>query len=130
MKKFFPYGKHYTDQSDANYVASIIKQKNLSQGREIVELETKLSKKIGSKYSLAVSSGTSALYISFLALGLKKNDWIITSPINFVASSNVAELLGANVFFCDINYETGQIDFNQFIESIKYFTLHWSLSKL
>ena len=64
----------------------------------------------GSKYSLAVSSGTSALHLAMLSLNLKKKDKVLTSPISFLASANCVEYVGAKVDFCDINKKTHTID--------------------
>lgn len=69
-----------------------------------------MAKYCGAKYAVAFNSGTSALHGAYFALGLKKEDEMITSPNTFVASSNAGLYLGANVKFGDIELETGNID--------------------
>ena len=67
------------------------------------------------KFALAVNSGTSALHIACLSLGLTKNDWVWTSPISFVASSNCALYCGARVDFVDIDLKT----YNMSVKSLE-----------
>ncbi len=61
---------------------------------------------MGLGYGVAVNSGTSALHIACLALGLSKDDWLWTSPITFVASANCALYCGAKADFVDIDPRT------------------------
>jgi len=55
---------------------------------------------------VAVNSATSALHIACLALGLRKGDWLWTSPNTFVASANCGLYCGAQVDFVDIDPRT------------------------
>ena len=68
-----------------------------------------ISKKVSAKYSAVVNSATSALHVSCMALGFKRNDILWTTPNTFVASSNCALHLGGLVDFVDIDYFTGNI---------------------
>ena len=86
-ENFFPPGKHYIDQDDINAVTNVLKYKKLTQG-EVTKFEEEIAKYVGSKYAVAVSSWTSGLHISCLILGVSKGDFVVTSPITFVASSN------------------------------------------
>ena len=69
-----------------------------------------MAKYCGAKYAVAFNSGTSALHGAYFALGLEKGDEMITSPNTFVASSNAGLYLGADVRFCDVEIQTGNID--------------------
>ena len=55
------YGQHYLDKKDIDAVNNVLKKKFLTQGNEIEKFEKNLCKYFGSKYALAVSSGTAAL---------------------------------------------------------------------
>lgn len=79
-------------------------------GPEMTELETKLAAFVGSKYCIANSSGTDALLIAMMALGIQAGDEIITSPFTFIATGEMIALLGAKTVFVDIDPETYNID--------------------
>lgn len=81
-------------------------------GSEIRELEEKLAAYTGAKHCITVSSGTEALLISLMALGIQPGDEVITSPFTFVATAEVIALLGAKPVFVDINPQTCNIDPN------------------
>lgn len=108
--KKISYGMQYISNNDVYSVVKSLKNEKITQGDDVTKFESNLSKFFGSKYSLAVSSGTAALHISMLALNLKKEDKVLTSPISFLASANCAEYVGAKVEFCDINDLTYTID--------------------
>jgi UDP-2-acetamido-2-deoxy-ribo-hexuluronate aminotransferase len=79
-------------------------------GPEVKELEEKLSAYTGAKHCITVSSGTEALLISLMALGIGRGDEIITTPFTFVATAEVIVLLGATPVFVDVEPDTGNID--------------------
>jgi UDP-2-acetamido-2-deoxy-ribo-hexuluronate aminotransferase len=79
-------------------------------GPEVKELEDKLQAYIGAKHCITVASGTEALLISLLALGIQPGDEIITTPFTFVATAEVIVLLGAKPVFVDIEPDTCNID--------------------
>jgi UDP-4-amino-4,6-dideoxy-N-acetyl-beta-L-altrosamine transaminase len=72
----------------------------------IEAFERAVSDYVGSKYAVAVSSGTAALHLAYLAAGVGSGDLVVTSPITFVATANAARFCGANVLFSDINLDT------------------------
>lgn len=79
-------------------------------GPEVRELEEKLEVYTGAKHCITVASGTEALLISLMALGVKPGDEIITTPFTFVATAEVIVLLGATPVFIDIEPDTCNID--------------------
>ena len=79
-------------------------------GPEVQELENKLSKYAGVKYCLTVSSGTEALLISLMALGIKPGDEVITTPFTYVATAEVIVRLGAKPVFVDVEIDTFNIN--------------------
>jgi UDP-4-amino-4,6-dideoxy-N-acetyl-beta-L-altrosamine transaminase len=104
-----PYGRQFLRESDIDAVISALSSDFLTQGPKVFEFEAKIATYVGAKYAVAVNSATSALHLSYLALGLQKNDLVWTSPITFAATSNAALLCGAEVDFVDINPETFNI---------------------
>jgi UDP-2-acetamido-2-deoxy-ribo-hexuluronate aminotransferase len=87
-------------------------------GPEVQELEEKLAAYTGSKHCITVASGTEALLISLMALGIKPGDEIITTPFTFVATAEVIVLLGAKPVFVDIEPDTCNIDASKIKEKI------------
>ena len=101
-----PYGKQDINQADINSVIDVLQSDFLTQGPKVPLFEKILSDYCGSDYGVAVNSATSALHISCLALGLKKGDWLWTSPNSFVSSANCSLYCGAKVDFIDIDPRT------------------------
>ncbi|SJM93521.1 DegT/DnrJ/EryC1/StrS family aminotransferase [Crenothrix polyspora] len=79
-------------------------------GPEVIQLEEKLATYTGAKHCITVASGTEALLISLMALGIQPGDEIITTPFTFVATAEVIVLLGAKPVFVDIEPDTCNIN--------------------
>lgn len=88
-------------------------------GPEIKELETALAKFAGVRYASACSSGTDALLLALMALDVWPGDEVFTTPFTFIATAEVAALLGLRVNFVDIDYDTFNIDTDKLEEAIK-----------
>ena len=71
-------------------------------GKEVENFEEELARFVGCKYALTCSSGTQALLVALMALGLKPEDEVITSPFTFIASAEMIHLLGAKPVYGDI----------------------------
>ena len=106
MKKILPYSRQSISTKDILSVKKVLRSDYLTTGPVIKEFENKIIKSCKSKYSVLVNSGTSALHIACLALDIKKNDIVWTSPITFAASANCALYCGAKIDFVDIDPET------------------------
>lgn len=101
-----PYGRQEISSDDIKSVVDVLQSDFLTQGPAVAQFEDAVSTYCGSPYALSVSSATAALHIACLALDLGPGDWLWTSPITFVASSNCALYCGAKVDFVDINPRT------------------------
>ena len=88
-------------------------KKNFILGKEVYELEKKLSKYVGSKFCVTTSSGTDALLIALMSLNLKKGSEVITPAFSYVSSAEVILRLGLKPIFVDIDQETALIDTNK-----------------
>lgn len=91
-------------------IHSVLNKSNYIMGEEIVTLEKSLEKYTGSKYAITCSSGTDALLLAMMALGIKAGDEIITTPFTFISTAETIALLGAIPIFVDIDQKTYNID--------------------
>ena len=83
---FLPYGRQDIQESDISAVVEVLRSPLLTQGPAVPQFENAVAEKVGSKYSVAVNSATSALHLACLALGLGPGDQLWTSSTSFVAS--------------------------------------------
>jgi dTDP-4-amino-4,6-dideoxygalactose transaminase len=83
-------------------VLRVLRGKWLSMGPEVQAFESEMSDFLGIKHAFAVSSGTAALHLAYLALGIGAGDEVIQPAINFVAAANATVAVGATPVFADI----------------------------
>ena len=79
-------------------------------GPEVHELEERLADYVGAKHCITVASGTEALLISLMAIGLRPGDEVVTTPFTFAATAEMIVLLGGVPVFVDIEPDTCNID--------------------
>lgn len=110
IKNHIPYGRQSIDADDIKAVIKVLRSDWLTQGPAVKNFEESLAKYCNAKYAVAVSNGTTALHLAYLAAGLTKGDEAITTPNTFVATSNMLLAVGAKPVFCDINLDNYNID--------------------
>lgn len=79
-------------------------------GPEVKELEERLAAFTDTRHCIGVASGTEALLIAMMALGIGRGDEVITSPFTFAATAEMIVLLGATPVFVDVEADTCNID--------------------
>lgn len=104
-----PYSTQLIEEDDIAAVVEILKGSHLTQGAKVEEFEEAIARYVGARYCVTFNSATSALHAAYDACGIGEGDEIITTPISFVATSNMAVALGAKPIFCDIKMD-GNID--------------------
>jgi len=87
-------------------------------GPEVGELEERLAAFTGTRHCITCASGTEALLIALMALGVKPGDEVITTPFSFIATAEVIALVGATPVFVDIEPDTCNLDVRKLEEAI------------
>ncbi len=91
-------------------IRAVLEHGQFIMGPEVAELEKKLAARTGSKHCIACSSGTDALLIALMALGVGRGDEVVTTPFTFVATVETIALLGATPVYVDIDPRTYNLD--------------------
>jgi UDP-4-amino-4,6-dideoxy-N-acetyl-beta-L-altrosamine transaminase len=100
------YGRQWINDDDIAEVINVLKSDWLSQGPSVERFEKALAEYIGVRYVVAFSSGTAALHGAVAAAGLRHGDRLLTTPLTFAATANVALYVGAEPIFADIDRGT------------------------
>ena len=116
--KYIPYGRQFIDNNDKKLVLSALQNDLITTGPFVEKFEKKLKKYFKCKYSYVCSSGTAAIHLAMLSIGLKKDDIILMPAINFIASYNMAKTMQLNVFLVDVDEHTGQVTPKKILECI------------
>ncbi|GAF78284.1 unnamed protein product, partial [marine sediment metagenome] len=97
-------------EKDIEAVVGVMKTRFLSIGPKVVEFEKRIGEYVGTKYAVAVNSGTSALHLIIRGMGIGEGDVVITTPFSFIASSNCILFERGRPLFVDIKEDTLNLD--------------------
>jgi perosamine synthetase len=97
-------------QPELDEVAGVLESGLLTMGPKVGEFEAQLAAACEVEHALAVTSGTAALHLAVLALGLEPGDEILVPAYTFPATGNVVELAGLKPVLVDVDPETMNID--------------------
>jgi len=119
-----PYGKHHIDEEDIKSVIKVLKSDNLTQGPLIAVFEKEISKYVGAKYSVVLTSCTAGLHLASIVSKINKGKVLLTSPITFVATANSSLFCGGETIFADIDSSTINISIDSINEVISKNKVH------
>ena len=114
-----PLSKPDITNKEIKYITQVLKTPNLSLGPKLSEFEEKIAHYVGSKYAIAVNSGTSGLHLCIKALGISEGDEVITTSFSFIASANCILFERAKPVLVDIDSNTLNIDPNNIDDYLK-----------
>lgn len=108
--ELIPYGHQWIDEEDVKAVMDVLTSDRITQGPKVDEFEKKVADYCGSKYAVAMSSGTAALHAACSVAGIKEDNEAITTPITFAATANAIVYCQGKPVFADIDSNTLNID--------------------
>ena len=107
--EFLPYGRQEISPDDVAAVAAAVQSDLLTQGPLVGRFEAAFAAVIGARHAVACSSGTAALHLAMMALGIGPGDSVVVPAVTFLATANAARYCGAEVVFADVDPRTGLI---------------------
>lgn len=114
-----PYSRQDISEADIQSVVDVLRSDLLTQGPVVPAFEKAVADYCSAQHAVALSSGTAALHIACLSLGVSPGDIVWTSPITFVASANCALYCGATVDFIDIDSSTYNLSVVRLAEKLE-----------
>ncbi|MCX5359090.1 DegT/DnrJ/EryC1/StrS family aminotransferase [Streptomyces sp. NBC_00124] len=81
----------------------------VAQGPRVAEFERAFAERVGAEHAVAVSSCTTALHLSLVALGLGPGDEVVVPSLSFIATANAVRYVGAEPVFADVDPATGNL---------------------
>jgi dTDP-4-amino-4,6-dideoxygalactose transaminase len=103
------YGSEYGPEEE-RAILEVLRQGAPTSGEACIQFERDFAAYCGTAHARAVSNGTAALFLSLVALGIKRGDRVLTSPMTWIATAAAAVTLGAEVDFVDVDTETCNLD--------------------
>ena len=104
---FLPYGRQVIEDDDIAAVTAALRADYLTTGPTVELFERAFAGEVGAAHAVACNSGTAALHLATMALGLGADDWMIVPSLTFLATANAARYVGAEVEFADVDPDTG-----------------------
>ena len=119
---FIPFTKPTIDEATISAVTDVLRSGWITSGPKVLEFEKALGEYFGGATVRCFANGTATMKIALQVAGIGPGDEVITSPISWVATSNVILAVGAKPIFVDIDPQTRNIDLNKVAQAINQHT--------
>lgn len=115
---FIPFTKPTIDEATIAAVAEVLRSGWITSGPKVLEFENALGDYLGGATVRCFANGTATMKIALQVAGIGPGDEVITTPISWVATSNVILAVGAKPIFVDVDPQTRNLDLNQVAKAI------------
>lgn len=105
-----PVARPWLTEAEALAAAEVVRSGWVIQGPKVAAFEEQFAEYVGSRYAVAVSSGTAALHLSLVVLGIEEGDEVICPSLSYIATANSIWYTGARPVFADVSPTTMNID--------------------
>ena len=105
-----PIAKPILGEEEQRAVIEVLRSGMIACGPKVQEFEKQFALFVGTKYAVATTSGTTALHLALLSIGIKKGDEIIIPSFSFISTANSVLFCNAIPIFCDVNPQTFNLD--------------------
>lgn len=122
-KKKIELYRPFLKGNEKRYLLDAINTNELTFGKYLKKFSQIITKITGSKYTIPIQNGTSALFLSLHVLNVKRFDEVLVPSITFIASVNSIRYCGANPVFMDVD-KSGNLDISKTLEFIKFKTIY------
>lgn len=112
-QKHIIWWKPSVGERESGLINEVLTSGFINDGEYTTAFEKKFAETVGTKHAIAVTSGTTALFLAMKALGVGHGDEVIVPVLTFIATANAVSLCGATPVFVDVDLETGTIDSSQ-----------------
>ena len=119
---FIPFTKPTIDEATISAVTDVLRSGWITSGPKVLEFEKALGEYFGGATVRCFANGTATMKIALQVAGIGPGDEVITSPISWVATSNVILAVGAKPIFVDIDPQTRNIDLKKVAQAINQHT--------
>jgi len=120
--RLVPLASPTFDKDMENAALNALQNQPFVMGEDVFKFEEEFAKYCGAKYAISTNSGTGALHLSLIALGVERRDQVVTTPFSFIATANVILHVGAVPIFADIDIKTYNIESFQIRKKITRYT--------
>jgi perosamine synthetase len=110
QREFIPPAKPHIGEAEIEAAVAVLRSGMVVQGPEVAAFEDEFTKVSDTAHCVAVNSGTSALQLTLLGLGIGPGDEVIVPSFSFAASANAVRLVGAEPVFADIEPDSFCVD--------------------
>jgi perosamine synthetase len=113
-----PWWRPETGDEERELVLGVLESNYLNDGDVTTEFERRMAEALGARHAVAVTSGTTAIFLSLAALGVQHGDEVVVPDVTFIATANAVTLTGATPVFVDIDPSTLGMDPDGFARAI------------